>query len=189
MINAYQKKKQPDLVRRELISAAIELSYEKGLSALTVQAVAEKAGVTKGGLLHHFPSKQKLILEVFYSILLEIEAQLEEFMSADPVVQGRFTRAYVRLAFSEDFNGGSSAWVTLGVSIIAEPNLRKIWFDWLKERQLANLETDNSIDLSLVRIATDGVWFNQVDGTKQSEGIIPKGLEDKLIAMTYLNKN
>ena len=34
---------------------------EGGISGLTLEAVAREAGVSKGGLLYHFPSKEALI--------------------------------------------------------------------------------------------------------------------------------
>ena len=48
---------------------AKKLAIESGISAITVQAVASAAGVTKGGFLHHFPSKQALGLAVIDEIL------------------------------------------------------------------------------------------------------------------------
>jgi AcrR family transcriptional regulator len=67
--NAYSRKKQPEQVRRALLDCAAQLAVENGLSAVTLQAVAEAAGVTKGGLLHHFASKQILIEAVFANLL------------------------------------------------------------------------------------------------------------------------
>jgi hypothetical protein len=39
--------------------AALQLGYEQGLVGVTVQAVAQRAGVTKGGLFHHFRAKKR----------------------------------------------------------------------------------------------------------------------------------
>ncbi len=50
----YKRKKQPELVKSQLIDAAIEIASRNGLANITVQAVADLAGVTKGGFLHHF---------------------------------------------------------------------------------------------------------------------------------------
>src|SRR3546814_20562314 len=55
---SHQRKKQPELVRRSLIDCAARIVAEAGVGGATIQAVADAAGVTKGGLLHHFPSKQ-----------------------------------------------------------------------------------------------------------------------------------
>ncbi|RYG89090.1 MAG: TetR/AcrR family transcriptional regulator, partial [Alphaproteobacteria bacterium] len=67
--NAHKRKKQPELVRRALIDHAARLAVEQGLAAVTVQAVSDAAGVTKGGFMHHFPSKQALVDAVFTELI------------------------------------------------------------------------------------------------------------------------
>ena len=67
MPEAHKRVKDPQAVRRRLMDEAKKLAIESGISAITVQAVASAAGVTKGGFLHHFPSKQALIDAIFRS--------------------------------------------------------------------------------------------------------------------------
>jgi AcrR family transcriptional regulator len=43
--------------RERIIEAAIKLFYDEGIRAVSVDAVAEKAGVTKRTLYYHFRSK------------------------------------------------------------------------------------------------------------------------------------
>ncbi|MDI9560109.1 MAG: helix-turn-helix domain-containing protein, partial [Pseudomonadota bacterium] len=40
-----------------IVRAAESVVVEAGASHMTLDAVATKAGVSKGGLLHHFPTK------------------------------------------------------------------------------------------------------------------------------------
>ena len=40
-----------------IVEAAMRVAEEQGLSAVTIDAVAEQAGITKGGLLYHFPNQ------------------------------------------------------------------------------------------------------------------------------------
>ena len=47
--------------RDACIEAANE-SNREGLLAMTLDRIAEEAGVSKGGLLYHFPSKDELIV-------------------------------------------------------------------------------------------------------------------------------
>ncbi|MEP5147480.1 MAG: helix-turn-helix domain-containing protein, partial [Nitratireductor sp.] len=54
MPEAHKRVKDPQAVRRRLMDEAKKLAIESGISAITVQAVASAAGVTKGGFLHHF---------------------------------------------------------------------------------------------------------------------------------------
>jgi AcrR family transcriptional regulator len=48
-------------VREMIIQAATELVKETGLASFTMDVVVERAYVSKGGLLYHFPSKDELI--------------------------------------------------------------------------------------------------------------------------------
>lgn len=44
----------------QILDSAEEILFSKGVSNLTLDAVAKQAGISKGGLLHHFPSKSAL---------------------------------------------------------------------------------------------------------------------------------
>jgi AcrR family transcriptional regulator len=48
--------------RDRLIAAALKLFYAEGIGAVTVDAIAAKAGVTKRTLYYHFSSKDDLIV-------------------------------------------------------------------------------------------------------------------------------
>jgi TetR/AcrR family transcriptional repressor of nem operon len=46
--------------KTKLLNAALALIRERGFSATTVDALCERAGVTKGAFFHHFKSKDEL---------------------------------------------------------------------------------------------------------------------------------
>ncbi|MDT0156036.1 TetR/AcrR family transcriptional regulator [Microbacterium sp. ARD32] len=50
--------------RIEILKAAVEIFGSKGSTNGTLADVAEQVGLTHAGVLHHFGSKQKLLLEV-----------------------------------------------------------------------------------------------------------------------------
>lgn len=47
--------------RQRILAAAERVSYQSGPARLSLEAVATEAGISKGGLLYHFPSKQDLL--------------------------------------------------------------------------------------------------------------------------------
>ncbi|PTE20023.1 TetR/AcrR family transcriptional regulator, partial [Cereibacter changlensis JA139] len=49
------RKKTAQATRRRLLDAADQLSRTVGPARLSLEAVAAEAGVSKGGLLYHFP--------------------------------------------------------------------------------------------------------------------------------------
>lgn len=55
------KPRQPAETRLRILAAAQELSCETGPARVSLDAVAARAGVSKGGLLYHFPTKHALL--------------------------------------------------------------------------------------------------------------------------------
>jgi AcrR family transcriptional regulator len=47
--------------RDRILEAGYALAGQSGVAAVTLDAVANRAGVSKGGLLYHFPSKEALV--------------------------------------------------------------------------------------------------------------------------------
>jgi AcrR family transcriptional regulator len=52
-----------DSTREQIVIAATRLFYGEGIRAVSMDAVAEKAGVTKKTLYYHFTSKDELVAE------------------------------------------------------------------------------------------------------------------------------
>ena len=59
MTEAHRRQKQPQLIRGQLLAVVRSLLVEQGPHAVTLDAVAKQANVTKGGLQHHFRTKQQ----------------------------------------------------------------------------------------------------------------------------------
>ena len=68
----------------QLCQAAVELIAEQGAAHLTLSAVAERAGVSKGGLLYHFPTKRAL-LEALLNDLLDKRTAVRELANAGAI--------------------------------------------------------------------------------------------------------
>lgn len=153
-----QVKRAADVRGRLLVTAANQL-VNVGVHGLTLDAVARIAGVSKGGLLHHFPNKQRLIEAVLDDLLNQLAADIEKHIAEDTVAYGRFTRAYVATTFV-DFNGArGNLWAALSVALLADPSLRRHWGEWLTSQLHKHEETDSAPSLAVVRLAADGVWL------------------------------
>ena len=51
--------------KEDIFEAAVYCFNEKGYAATTMESIAEKARMSKGGLYHYFGSKKELFLELF----------------------------------------------------------------------------------------------------------------------------
>ena len=82
--------------RGEIIEAALRLMAESGVQALTLDAVAREAGVSKGGLIHHFNTKEALVQGVINSATQALHEQIESAHEASSDRSpGSFTRVYI----------------------------------------------------------------------------------------------
>lgn len=138
-----------------LLEAAVRVASRDGAARLTLDAVAQEAGVSKGGLLYHFASKEALLSGLLSWELDSFGAALEARCGSDPA-PGAYLRAYLELSL----NVGSLR-VPLGVlasyafepEALSELNTRLL--GW-RERACQGLEEVPALTLVL---AADGAWL------------------------------
>jgi AcrR family transcriptional regulator len=96
--------RDPERTKESILLAAERLIVLKGIRSLTLEEVAAGASVSKGGLLHHFASKQALIGGLARRMIIEHEREIEAYRQQDPAPPGSYTRAFLRtnLAFGEE---------------------------------------------------------------------------------------
>lgn len=68
---------------------------------VSLDAVAEEAGVSKGGLLHHFRTKQALLVGLIDEWFDRYDAIVESLLEPEDT-PGRWTRAHIRATFTPD---------------------------------------------------------------------------------------
>jgi AcrR family transcriptional regulator len=168
MDGARHRKKQPELVRAQLLRAAAELVVRGGTAAVTLDAVAARANVTKGGLQYHFRSKQllldALLTEVSQGFLDSLHARYEE----DPEPRGREARAYLRATVSSPDAEDNGVMRALMGSMLLDPDLREHWGDaWLDASRLPSTATGKQrVHQMVCQLAADGLWFSELLGDK-----------------------
>jgi AcrR family transcriptional regulator len=60
-----------------LLNSALSLMQEKGAGRLSIQAVAQAAGMTTGAVQHHFPSKAALMMQVLSRLIDSLESDTD----------------------------------------------------------------------------------------------------------------
>lgn len=161
-----KRRRAPDTTRAEIIDKALEVAAELGPLGFTLDAVAARTTVSKGALLHHFPTKMAL-LEGVVDHLGEMfsEAILSE-AARDPEPYGRQARAYLRVTITDVV---TSQDVSIGRAILAacaiEPSLRERWTAATAPAR-ADDPTDpvGADDALLLRLVADGLWMSDIFG-------------------------
>lgn len=160
------RKKQPEQVKFLLLEAAGAIAAAEGVDAVTLERVARDAGVSKGGLLHHFPSRRALIEALVEEMFARWDREIARHMDADPVAEGRFTRAYVMSTATvgdSQFDIRVIGALTMAMSV--DDNLRKHWTAWLANHTAREDGKEWTIERRMVRAAADGLWLADYTGT------------------------
>lgn len=91
------KRMQKTNTRERLLDAAEAVVIEQGVSALTLDAVAKQAGISKGGLLYHFPSKDAIVLGMVLRISTIVQERFAADLANEPPGQGRHAKALLHM--------------------------------------------------------------------------------------------
>jgi len=158
--------------RETILNAAEARLLAQGPAGLVLGAIAADAGVSKGGLLYHFASKEALVEGLCDRMLERFDEQLEALAAADPNPVGARTRAYLASTVtSEGKPADNSAQLMAGILATLgrdSKHLQRVsdHFDRWHEA-LAQDGIDPGM-AALVRLAADGLWLSSLLGLSQS---------------------
>ena len=108
------------LMRARLLDAAVELLVERGFAGTTTTLVSERAGVSRGAQLHHFPTKNDLVVAAVEHVMT---GRGEELRAAVVGHQGAKTRAVLEMLADHFTSPGFKAALELWVAARTDPDL------------------------------------------------------------------
>ncbi len=147
--------------RRGLLDAAEQLVDQHGAARLTLASVAEAAGVSKGGLLYHFGTKDELVAAMLDRRFARFDDNRVARVAGDPSPHGREARAYL-LATAEEKDPEAAAGLLAAVA--SNPDLLQP----LQARYAAwqqALSADHGLTVeqaTVVRLIADGLWLSEL---------------------------
>ena len=166
--------------RARLLDAAVDVVRRDGAQALTLDAVAAEAKVSKGGLLYHFKSKRELLDALVAGWLDEWEAEFD----ADAHDDG-FVAAFVRTSHL----GGApdeqrQAEVGLLAALAAEPEVlataRERYATW---QDRVEREGSDPVEATVARLAADGLWLADLLGLAPPQGQLREAVLARLLEL------
>lgn len=159
--------------RTEILDAAMRVVERDGLTAVTFEAVAAEADLTKGGLLYHFASRETLLDGLHQHLADAWETALEQACGrpAAEATRGERLAAYARVAART----ATRAELLLMVEAATAPERSAPWEEVLR-RWAAPLPAgrgtqggplpegeplpEQQLDLLVARLAADGLWLH-----------------------------
>ncbi|WP_279234422.1 TetR/AcrR family transcriptional regulator [Microbacterium sp. SS28] len=172
---------RPPRARESVLDAFEATLISSGGRAATMDATARAAGVSKGGLLYHFASKDALEAGLLERLAALVDEDLERIAAAPEGAIGYFLRTSVMdddpldrviIAVSRLAQGGSSA------AVAALRDMRHRWQDALRPH------TRDAAALDLVMLVSDGLYFNNaLEGGVLTDAVPEGPALDRLVAL------
>lgn len=150
--------------RIAILDAANRVVQEYGTEQLTLELTAQTAGISKGGLLYHFPNKKALIKGMIQYYLDRFTADFTEAARLEGQVMGGWTRAYLRTTYEDDQRVPS---MTSGLlaAVATDPALLEPMQDafaaWVGQLDHDGIDPTTAM---IVRLAVDGLWMVNLFG-------------------------
>ncbi|CAM2164525.1 TetR/AcrR family transcriptional regulator [Paraburkholderia sacchari] len=166
-VSGTRRKKAPVQVRAQLLQAASDIATDHGVQAVTLDAVAERAGVTKGALQYHFANKQGLIDALFEQTLERFGAQMEARIAADRNdPHGASARAYLHSTLDETSPAASTNVLrVLVAAMMTDPEIRERHSAPMRKWTRPDpLPLEHAARLMICRLVADGLWISDLLG-------------------------
>lgn len=180
-------KAQAMQTRATVLKAAAGIVIHLGINAFTIEAVAQEAGVTKGGVLHHFPSKEALINALIDQMVVGFSSRLEAELAAEPEGQpGRWLRAYIRTIFSVQYDEINLIPALASAVAGDQHMLNRIRRSIEVSQQAAVQDGLDPIQAIIIRLAVDGVVFAQALGIDVLDTETKHKVYEELLRLTGL---
>lgn len=146
--------------KEELLTNAAKIIYEEGIQKLTMDYLAKTSNITKGGVLYHFESKGKLLLQMNEMIIEKFENSLQYYMSqlTGPSLN---TRAYAYATLDYLKNPDTALLPAVFISSLEDEESYKLWNKtsekWEQIFQNDTGDRNKNLELQLI---CDGIWFS-----------------------------
>ena len=161
--------------RQQILHAAFALIRREGVARLTIEAVAQEAGLSKGGVLYHFRSKESLIQAMVASLVERFDADIETARREEPEGErgapGGWLRAYIRSSAGPAEDDEDT--VALLAAVSNDPRLLAPL-----QEQYARWQTQAEADgvdpalATVIRLALDGLWMADLFGLAPPQGAL-----------------
>lgn len=150
---------RPPAAREAVLDAFERILVHDGERAATLDATAKAAGVSKGGLLYHFASKEALVAGLIARLEALTDDDIEAIDRAGEGAISYFVRSSVAVQHPLDRAVVATARLAQGGNAAAEQAIRMVRRRWLEA--VGKHVTDATVALAITLIG-DGLYYASV---------------------------
>lgn len=147
--------------RAAILDSANRIVLSRGVEHLTLESAAHEAGISKGGLLYHFPNKEMLIAGMIEHYIQRFTQDLHAAAKGDhqPAQPGDWTRAYLDTTFADNqrlprMSSGLLAAIATNPALLKP--LQDVFAKWIT---LLEADGIDPLVAHIVRLVADGLWL------------------------------
>lgn len=170
--------------RAHILNAAVEFLTSNDFNNLTLEAVANEAEVSKGGLLYHFPSKEALYVGITEHLFQNFINQFNELAKNDPIEKGKWSRAFINASVL-DLNNSSGLNIALNSFSKLNDNVSENIIHHYEYIQSKICEDGiDPVIATIIRLAVDGLYYSELFKIGQTDSDLQNEIIQKLIEAT-----
>ncbi len=145
-----------------IIDAAEAVVLEAGASHMTLDAVAAKAGVSKGGLLHHFPNKVSLLVAMVQRQIEMHQKVLKKILREIPESPSRELKGFILSVLYRERDRDNLG-ASLSAAVAHDPRLnepvRKVVTETYARLACGGIPFEKA---AIIALAADGLWLQEM---------------------------
>lgn len=143
--------------RTRLLTIAEEIILEHGASGLTISALADSAGISKGGVQSCFATKELLIRSLLERWFQSEESSFQQELETGATLSERIL-AHARVTRRDGFSSSKSTRIL--IALLQEPSCLELVQDWYRKRISGLDKTFTSNPNVLIAfLAIEGAWY------------------------------
>ena len=170
--------------KTQILQAAVRVTERHGITALTLEAAAEEAGLTKPGLMYHFRTRDDLLIAIQRHLTETWEEQLLTELGK-PLEQSTAQERAAAYARVNAHGPASKAELAFMVESAASSELAQVWNDlmarWVPQPSAPD---PAQLDLFLARLAADGLWLFEATRPAPLAPEVKQALIRRIAALT-----
>jgi AcrR family transcriptional regulator len=176
--------------RDRLLDAAEAIVSRDGVTALTFDAVAAAAQVSKGTALYHFACKEDLTTAMIERFVARFDTAWADAIHDDNAALGRKIRAYVTATFKNEMLTGQGFDQINGAITAALANfpdrVEPVRQQGQRHQQAIEADGLDPVFATIIRMACDGLWFAESLNLMRYDPALKDAAISRLIAWTGL---